>query len=217
MKIRAHLAMVALSGGLVAVPGLAAPQAEVFSTKWQLDFAFHDMQRISLVLPGDSDATTFWYLLFEVTNQTGRDVELYPSFELVTDTLQVVEGGANISPSVYDAIAARHRNEFPFFAPPAKITGTQLQGRENARSSAAVFRTFDPAAARFTVYVSGLSGELVRVSSPVPVDSGVVSTEPMADSFILRRTLAIVYDLPGDSTTRAGAQPIRRTREWVMR
>lgn len=202
---------------MLAVPGGAAPQAEIFSTKWQLDFAFHDVQRISLVLPGDSQPTTFWYLLFEAANLTGRDVEFYPSFELVTDTLQVVEGGANISPSVYDAIAARHKNEFPFFVPPARITGALLQGRENARASAAVFRTFDSSAARFTVYVSGLSGELVRVSNPAPVDPGVVSTEPMADSFILRRTLAIVYDLPGDSTTRANAQPIRRSREWVMR
>ena len=83
--------------------------ASVGSTAWQLDVKFLDPQRITLKLPGDAEPTTFWYVLFEVTNHTGRDVQFYPSFRLVTSTLHVVEGGANISPNVYDAIAARQR------------------------------------------------------------------------------------------------------------
>lgn len=194
----------------------AAPQADLISSSWQLDFNFHDPQRISLVLPGDSHPTTFWYLLLEVTNNTGQEVQLYPSFHLVTDTLQVVEGGAGISPSVYGAIAERHKRQFPYFAPPVKISGPLLQGTENSRATAAVFRPFDPQASRFTIYISGLAGEIVRVPNPAAHPSAVSAgiEEP---SVILQRTLAITYDMPGDPETRASAVPIRRAREWVMR
>ncbi len=182
----------------------------------RLDFEFHDPQRITLHLPGDAHNSTFWYLLYQVTNNTGGDVQFFPSFRLVTDTLEVVEGGAFINPSVYDAIAARHKRRYPFFTQPDKVTGLLLQGRENARSSAAVFRPFDTRAAGFTVYVSGLSDEIQRVSNPA-FDTGREESQENQRSFILRRTLAIVYDLPGDPVTRGSAKPVRRNRRWTMR
>lgn len=195
-------------------PLAAAPQADLISTAWQLDFNFQDVQRITLTPPGESAPVTYWYLLFQVVNNTGRDVEFYPSFDLVTDTLQVVKGGDNVGPAVYDAIALRHRSEYPFFAPPSKITGPLLQGEANSRASAAIFRPFDPLAASFTVYVAGLSGEVTRVSPPVkrPAPQGMDDA-----AFVLRRTLAIAYDLPGDIATRPYATPARRSRQWVMR
>jgi len=185
------------------------------ATSWDLGFEFHDPQRITLQLPGDVEPTTFWYMLFVVRNDTGREVDFYPSFELVTDTLRVVEGGDNISASVYEAIAKRHEKEYPFFAPPWKVTGTILQGEENARTSAVVFRGFDKEASAFKVYISGLSGDLVRVANP---NMGASDSPGMAAPyFILRRTLAIHYGLPGDPVTRSMATPVRRDREWVMR
>ena len=158
----------------------------------------------------------FWYLLYEVTNNTGRDVEFYPSLRLVTDTLKVVEGGADISPSVYDAIAARHKQEFPFLAPPTKVTGLLLQGEENARASVGVFRMFDKAASGFTIYVGGFSGDVRRIANPA-FDTKRKKSADNQRFFFLRRTLAIKYDLPGAPDTRWRATPIRKTREWVMR
>lgn len=188
----------------------AAPQAEPFSRSWTLDFEFYDPQRITV------NGTTYWYVLYQVTNRTGKDVDFYPSFRLVTDTLQVVEGGADVGPRVYDTIAARHHREFPFFAPPAKVTGLLLQGEENSRASAMVFGTFDPGAAGFTIFAGGLSGEIERLRNPA-----FDKTQPESDanprSFLLRRTLAITYSLPGDTLSRSLATPIRRSREWVMR
>jgi hypothetical protein len=195
---------------------VAAPVAEPFSTSWQLEFRFHDPQRITVQLPGDSQETRYWYMLYEVVNQTGRDVAFYPSFRLVTDTLQVVEGGADIHPRVYDLIAARHKIEFPLLTVPSKVTGLLLQGEENARASVAVFRAFDPKASGFTAYVAGLSGEVARIPNPA-FNPAAEETEENARSFILRRTLAIEYALPGDDATSGKANPIRRNREWVMR
>lgn len=205
----------ALGAGL-GPAATAAPKADIATTAWQLDLEFYDPQRITLRLPGDDHETTFWYVLYQATNRTGKDVGFYPSFRIVTDSLQVLEGGANVSPTVYDAIKARHYREFPFFAPPAKVTGLLLQGEENARASAAVFKTFDDSGSGFTLYISGLSGESERVRNPAfDVQRGESEDNPRA--FFLRRTLAVVYDLPGDPQTRASATPVRRSREWVMR
>lgn len=204
-----------LAGSVTAQTRMPAQRSFVPS-HWQLDLEFFDPQRITLRLPGESAPTTYWYLLYRVTNNTGQDVQYYPTFRLVTDTLEVVEGGNQISPTVYDAIYERHRREFPFFAPPWKVTGPLLQGRENARVSAAVFRTFDAEASSFTIFISGLSGRIERISNP-GFDPGAEESEDNPRFFILRRTLAIYYDLPGDPVTRATSTPIRRTRDWVMR
>jgi hypothetical protein len=216
-----NLGMIGVWAFLAVGPSMAMGNDIALTTSagskfWQLDFNFHDPQRISVQLPGHAKPATYWYVLFTVTNNTGRDVELYPSFRLVTDTLQVVEGGANIDPRVYGAIAARHKKEYPFFAPPSKITGPLLQGEDNARTSAAVFRTFDPSANGFTIYVSGLSNEISRVPNPDFQDKAEES-EANQRFFILRKTLAITYNLPGDVFTQSRATPVRDKREWVMR
>lgn len=212
-----RLVLIILAAG-IALPSAAfsAPQAGLAPKAWQLDFEFYDPQRITLRLPGDDYDTTYWYVLYRVTNRTGQEVQFYPSMRLVTSTLDVVEAGDRISPRVYGAIAARHRDEFPFFAPPVKITGPLLQGEANARVSAAVFHLFDLEASSFKLYISGLSGEIERVINPV-FDPKREESKENPRFFLLRRTLEITYDLPGDSQTRAFAKPIRRSRQWVMR
>lgn len=194
----------------------AAPRAELVSPSWQLDFTFADPQRITVTVPGADAPVTYWYLLFQVTNHTGQDVEFYPSFDLVTDTLEVVKGGENIPPSVYGLIAARHRKEYPFLTPPHEITGKLLQGEENSRASAAVFRDFDPEADSFTIYVAGLAGELARVQTPARAGASKSNSQDPSAA-VLRRTLALSYDLPGDPRTRELTRVVRRTRDWVMR
>ena len=91
-----------------------------------------------------------------------------------------------------------------------------LQGAENGRESAAVFKMFDPQASSFTVYMGGLAGEKVRVNNPA-FDPGKEESEENPRSFLVQRTLSILYDLPGDPQTRAYSKPVRRNREWVMR
>lgn len=202
--------------GLVQPVSAEVPKPSVVPRGWQLGFEFQDLERITVVLPGDKHPTTFWYLLYTVTNNTGADVEFYPSFHLVTETLRVVDGGDSISPSVYDAITSREKKSYPFFRNPLRMCGKLLQGPDNARISAAVFRDFDPEANSFTVYVAGLSGEIIRLSNPA-FDPGTPETHENPRFFVLRKTLAISYDLPGDPETRRGATPVRRGTDWVMR
>ena len=197
-------------------PGPGVPRPAPTPWTWQLDFKSHDPARITLTLPGEAEPTTFWYLFYTVTNNTGREAQFYPMFHLVTDTLEVVEGGDRIHPKVYDAIRARHRRQYPFFMAPPAAYGLLNQGSDNRRTSAAVFRNFDPQASRFAVYVGGLSGEIVRLNNPT-YDADQAQSDNNQRFFILRKTLAIHYDLPGDSQTRRTTVPTRVKREWVMR
>lgn len=202
------------SSGVVRLA--AAPTPEIAPRHWELDFDFEDLRRIDVVLPGDRRSTTFWYMLYTVTNNSGEDVDFYPSFELVTNSMQVVVGGDHISPTVYDSIAALHRKLYPFFRDPTQVTGKLLQGPDNARTSAVVFRDFGPDASTFAVYVGGLSGEIVSVPNPV-YDPDEEESADNPRFFALRKTLAIKYDLPGDLRTRRDAPPMRRKIDWVMR
>ena len=198
-------------GGSMAV---AAPQAGLISPSWELDIEFADPQRITVNTP--TGPKTYWYVLYRVINRTGKDVHFFPSARIVTNTLKVVDAGNGVPLGVYDAIGARHRADFPFFAAPTKATGLLLQGQANARESAAVFQEFDPEASSFKVYLHGLAGEKVRVTNTA-FDPTKEESEDNPRSFLAQRTLEISYDLPGDRNTRAVATPIRRDRQWVMR
>ncbi|MEK6799566.1 MAG: hypothetical protein AABZ12_11415 [Planctomycetota bacterium] len=200
---------------LTASVGVAGPRAGIATTAWELDFEFYDPQRISLRLPGDTHETTYWYVVYRVTNRSGQDVKFLPTFRMVTDDLQEVVAGDGVDPLAYDAIADRHRVEFPFFAPPAKVTGMLLQGEVNARTSAAAFKTFDTTSAGFKLLIAGLSGEMKRVTNAA-FDSDTPESDGKPRVFLFRRTLQVFYDLPGDVQTRTIGTPVRRSREWIM-
>ena len=194
----------------------AAPKPSLTPKSWQLDFEFRDPARIDVTLPGDEHPSMFWYLIYTVTNETGCEVLFYPQFDLVTDTLRVVHGGDDVSPTVFDAIRQRHHKQHPLIVAPLKASGKLLQGVDNARTSVAIFRTLDAEASRFTLYAAGLSGEVVRVPNPAFAPAQPV-TEHNLQFFTLRKTLAIRYDIPGDLKSRKRAAPVRTGRDWVMR
>lgn len=202
--------------GVAIPPAVAAPKPSLVPKSWELEFDFHDPTRIAVTLPGETKPTTFWYLIYTVTNNTGREVGFYPQFALVTDTFKVVHAGDEVSPTVYDAIRKRHNKQHPFLTPPLKAGGKLLQGTDNARTSVAIFRGFDPQASQFTIFVAGLSGEIVRVPNPA-FDSARPKNEKNLQFFTLRKTLAIEYDIPGDLASRKRAAPVRAARRWVMR
>lgn len=209
--------LVCLACSLACVlPLSAAPEASKIARNWQLDIDFHDIQRIGVTLPGDSHPTAFWYMLYTVTNNTGEDIDFYPTFDLVTSTLEVIPAGEEVSPSVYDVLKNRYSKLYPFFRDPIRVHGKLLQGEDHSRTSVAVFKNFDPAADSVTVYFAGLSGEYAKATNPM-FDPKKPESSDNLRFFPLRKTLAISYDVPGDEVTRASSTPIRRLREWIMR
>jgi hypothetical protein len=199
---------------LIAVAAWAAPEPSKAPRAWELDVEFHDLQRITVTV--DGKPTSYWYLLYTVTNNAAEDVEFFPSFDLVTNELQVVPANDGIHPSVYDAIEARYRKTYPFFRNPMKVNGKLLQGADNARTSAAVFREFSAEANRLTIYGGGFSGEIVRMPNPT-FDPNKPENDQNQRFFVLRKTLAIQYDVPGDPQTRLTSSATRRGMEWIMR
>ena len=57
---------------------------------------------------------------------------------------------------------------------------------------------------------------MARVNNPL-YDPSKAEADGNSRFFVLRKTLGIHYDLPGDSRTRSTTIPARVKREWVMR
>jgi hypothetical protein len=168
------------------------------------------------VVPGKDKPVVYWYMLYEVENRSGQELDFYPNFDVVTNTLQVINSEVRVSPAAYRAIAKRADD--PLLVPPERALGRLLQGEERARHSVAIWRDFDPRATSFRVYVGGLSGELLRLKNP-----SFDENEPVSDDnkryFTLRKTLEIPYRFPGSASTHAQVKPIRlaEKQRWIMR
>jgi hypothetical protein len=142
---------------------------------------------------------------------------------------------------VFEAIKDRHKKTHPFLKKPVDAITKLLQGKDNALTSAIVFPDLDPRVSKFTIYVGGLSGETVTKPNPAysekaeggeakkaapdkKADDGDKKTTGKAPEseknpkfFVLRKTLALPYTLPGDPATRKTATPKLERMTWVMR
>ncbi len=192
------------------------PEPAVASSAWSLSFRFHDPQRLSVVEPGRAQPSVYWFMLYTVENPSGQEVNFYPEFQIVTDTMQVINSGAGVSPEAYRAIANRAND--PHLLPPEKIAGRILRGKDQARHGVAIWKDFDTKAKSFTVYAGGLSGEVMRWKNPA-FDGTKPEKGKNQRYFLLRKTLAIPYRLPGSEANRPTAIPERSPegQKWVMR
>jgi hypothetical protein len=210
------LLIVSMLGVAASAAWAGPPQPALAPASWELRFRYEDPQRISVLLPGRKEAEVYWCMLYRVENPTGQEVDFYPSFELVTDTLQVIPSEIRVSPEAFRAI--QRRSGDPLLLPPETAIGRLLRGRDRARHGVAIWRDVDPSVRSFTVYVAGLSGEVMRVRNPA-FDPEQPESDANKRYFVLRKTLAIPYKLPGGTSLRAFAQPERVTGDakWIMR
>lgn len=210
-----RISLCVITAGLGQMLG-AAPQPSTAPNSWELTFRYEDPKRIPVMLPGKGKPVVYWYMVYKVQNDTEQEVDFYPSFELVTDTLQVVPSQIRVSPEAYQAIARQAGNEL--LVPPEKASGRLLRGEDQARYSVAIWPDFDPEARSFRVYVSGLSGEVTRLINP-SFDPEKPVSERNQPYFLLRKTLEIPYKLPGSPVTRDAVRPRRVPdgQNWIMR
>jgi hypothetical protein len=205
------------------------PEAGPVSKSWTLEFQYTDPQRITVTLPGREAPQTFWYMLYTVTNNTGKEVDFYPRFTIVTGAGQELPSERGVSPLVFDAIKKQQVKTYPFLQKQSEIIGRLLQTADQAKDGVAIWPDFSAMASKFTVYVTGLSGDFEQIPNPgYKEDQPQEVEEKLADGttiprivnpreFTLHRTLAIHYDLPGDVRTRSTAEPVRTGQEWIMR
>jgi hypothetical protein len=214
-----------IAAGLVE----AAPQPAVVQRagQWTLETRFEQPQQ--LVLPyGPTGQTRYWYMILTVTNRTGQDVDFRPKCELMTDTFQIVPAGVDVPSIVFDKIRERHQSRYPFLERLDNVksrlvqnsdktdvegaTNLLLQGQDNAKDFAVIWRDFDPRATAFKVFVAGLSNELAVINHPVAVDT---DGDPL--KVYLRKTLLLDYTLRGDPAIRSALEVVYRGKAWVMR
>ncbi len=192
----------------------AAPQPAVVPApgNWTLDVAFEQPQEILVQLGGDSKPTRFWYTILTLTNKTNTDVDFYPKCELMTDTFQIIPAGKDTPAVVFEQIKSRHQGRYPFLEYVEKTDNKMLQGRDNARDVAIIWRDFDAEAKNIKLFIAGLSNETVAVEHPTAKDQ----TGKPAKVF-LRKTLELSYGVSGDVALRSDANISYEGKRWVMR
>ncbi len=196
---------------------------------WELEFRFLDPKRIEVRVPGTERTETYWYVVYTVSNNTGASLRFFPVFQIVTEDLQVHDTDMGISPLVFDAIRERHKVTHKYLVEPSRAVGTLLTGEDNARESVAIWRDIDLSINSFTLYVSGLSGELRTIPNPsyrpdVPETATVKGPDGREREkvvnpkvFTLRKTLEVRYNLPGSPRARPVTEPERSEVRWILR
>jgi hypothetical protein len=180
-------------------------------------------------------STTYWYMIYTVTNNSGQDVDFNPDIVRVNEieteaTAEKAASNPQAAPTIrtdpaiigvdtklYKAIADRHGKTYPFMVTPVKAIDRLLQGKDNARTSVAVFKDLDPRISHFTIYFGGLSGERIARNNPTYDSHRPADDKDNPKLFVLQKTLAMPYTLPGDVRTRRAAEPVLGKMTWVMR
>ncbi|MFC1782552.1 hypothetical protein ACFL02_03080 [Planctomycetota bacterium] len=181
---------------------------------WLLDLQLHgNPQKINVTLPGEKKPRTYWYLLYTVTNNTGQDVNFYPQIDLFTDTFLVYRAENNVRRVVFEAIRKRYATTIPLLEPQNRVTGRLLVGEDNARDSVAIFEDFDPKSNAVKIFIGGLSSEIVKIKTPT-----ILNTQPdKPQETLLRRSLMLEYQVPGDSLNPSARVMLYQKRSWVLR
>jgi hypothetical protein len=220
------------------------PKPSPTPVSWELIIKPSPLMRIEV--DTGKGPQTYWYMIYTVINSTGQDVDFYPEAVRVSEIdvgasesrattrpaqdsgLIVEEALVGAHPKVFEAIRKLYANTQPYLAPPVEAIGRLLQGKDNARTSMVIFPDLDERVTKFTIYFGGLSGE--KVSKPNPkydprraAGKGTkAGSQPAEDKdnpqyFVLQKTLAMPYTLPGDAKTRRTATPSPGAMDWVMR
>lgn len=207
----------------------AGPEPSAIPLSWELDFTYLDPRRIEVQLPGEPRPDVYWYMVYTVRNNTGRSQRLFPTFELVTDELRVLNTDIGIHPLVFDAIRERHKLTHKYLVSPTRAIGDLRVGDDNAIESVAIWRATDTNVNRFRIYIAGLSGETAIVRNPSRSQSKITEAALGAEKsdnqtkpdeprrFTLRKTLELQYDLLGSADGRSKADPERKSVRWIMR
>lgn len=231
--------LVALLSGLTSAPARGQePQPSPTPISWELTCRPEMPMRIE----ADTGAgrQVYWYMLYTVTNNTGQEVDFHPDIVRVNEietelpasqadaepqkasTITVDPAMVGPHPAIFRAIQERHAKTHPFLTTPVNAIGRLKQGKDNAMTSVAIFKDLDPRVGKFTVYFGGLSGERVTKRNPL-YDSAKAGKSPASDPaagqkyFVLQKTLALPFTLPGDVVTRPSASPALGRITWVMR
>lgn len=197
---------------LAAAPAFAAPEPNPVPTRWQLDVIPGPLRVLTVDVP-EVGPRAYFYMPYKVVNNTGDDLYFAPVFELATDEGELLRSGRDV-PTVA-VREAMNRLANPFMVEPIQAIGTMQQGEEHAIESIAIWPAPNLSVDRVSVYAAGFSGETKRIPLPTPIPGGEDGEE--ISEVLLRKTLMLVHQTPGE-LTRAGNSPLTRVEQrWILR
>ena len=174
-----------LSGGMIACAAPAAIAPELMAAKFvaakDLDFTPSELR----LWRDPESGKHFWYMTYDVVNNTGADQRFAPRIELIIDDGRIVRQGEGVSSDITKALKEFLGNEL--LEDQFEILGTVLQGKEHAKSGLVVFVAEDLEPTELTVMVQGLSRETEK--KPHPKTGEMVT---------LRKNARVDYLVPGD-------------------
>lgn len=135
------------------------------------------------------DGDWYWYFTYEVVNRTGADTMWAPSMVLYTDRGEIAESGADVPRRVLREIKDYIGD--PLLEGRTEIIGTVRQGEGHARRGLSVWPADRLDVNALRLFVRGLSPEKATVDHPLT-----------GDPITLRKTLQLVYLVPGEATRR---------------
>lgn len=203
-------------GILVALVCLcgAAPEPAIVPGPdvWTVDVRFEHPEQITFRAGLYDQPGRFWYIILTLTNKTARDVDFYPKCELMTDTFEIIPSGDRVPAAVFERIKRRHQAKYPLLELLENAGNRILQGADNAKDVAIIWRDFDAKAKNIKLFMAGLSNETVVFDHPVAKDK-----EEKPRKVFLRKTLELSYKLGGDPAFRSDVKLLFGGKRWRMR
>jgi hypothetical protein len=178
---------------------------------WYLTFKHGIPKRIVVDVPGQKLPTAYWYLTYTVTNDSSKEVDFLPDFQMVTQDGAVHQADKNIPLPVFQAIKKEVGNDLLVSA--TKIAGPLHQGEDQARDGVAIWEEPMARMGAFALYVGGLNSEFVKGTD----NDGNPINDAEGHPVTLRKTLELNYVIWGDEV-KPGLDDVQKKPEhWVMR
>jgi hypothetical protein len=187
------------------------PKPSPYPISWELNFEHSKPKRIVVDVPGSSAPKAYWYMTYTVTNKTDKEQTFLPIFELVTKEGKVIRSDKDIPAQVFDAI--KGREHIKYLEPYTKTAGELRIGDDQAKDSVAIWEEPEAKMGTFNIYIGGLSGESVFLKN----DKGEQEKDANGKPIILRKTLQLTYQIPGDEVHPGEDPVIEKDTTWVMR
>ena len=189
------------------------PEPSVFPLPnvWYLGFKHGIPKRIVVAVPGEKVPVAYWYLTYTVTNNTGKEQDYYPHFEMVTQDGKIHASDQNIPLAAFQAIKKSEGNDLLQSA--TLIAGTLHQGEDQARDGVAIWVESMPRMGEFNIYASGLNSEAMAATD----DNGMPIKDDQGQPLKLWKTLQLNYVIWGDEV-KPGLDDVRvKPEKWLMR
>src|SRR5687768_16169523 len=107
------------------------PKPSPYPKSWELEFVHGKPQRVVVQDAQTNAPRAYWYMTYQVTNNTDNEQPFLPAFELVTEDGRIVRNDIRIPRVVFDEIKKREGNRY--LEPAALIAGKLRLGPDEAR------------------------------------------------------------------------------------